>query len=156
MKIATMLYNSRNINILMIFVEHGFDVNLLNGIILECAILDGNISNIKNLLDRSADPNIGFRQMPLLIAIDLRNESIINLLLDYGADIKCIDTKLLAQMVNFGSIEFIKLLGKYSVDLTMLNDYNYTNINTTNKINYLMEIGIDAIKIVEIMNVNMK
>jgi ankyrin repeat protein len=55
---------------------------------LHIACRKGNVKNVKNLLDRGADPNVFnfFRETPLLLACASDNPLIVKMLLDRAAD----------------------------------------------------------------------
>ena len=153
LQIITSLSNSNyDSSKFMIFVERGINMNIANGAILKKAINNNDVITVEKLLILGADPNIQSGNI-LYRAVNLCNETIAKLLLDHGANIKWIDAQLLARMANFCSNEFMQLLGKCGVDLSMLNDYDHEDIDTKNKIKYLAECGVDALKIAEIMSI---
>lgn len=113
-----------------------------------------NVDTLIIFMENGIDVNLADGVI-LRHVIDSCDEYSIKLLLDHGANIELIDIELLIRMVKFCSAEFVESMGRYGIDLTRLNNYDGTNIDTTNKIRYLSKIGVNPEKIAEIMDVDL-
>jgi ankyrin repeat protein len=103
--------------------QHGVNAPVDEGTCLHQAVFNNNISVVKFLLDKKADPNALYKRgyTPLIEAIDRQYWVIARLLIQYGADVTLKDEKnnspLIKAILRFnGDTSLLELLLKKGAD----------------------------------------
>lgn len=124
-----------NHNVVEIILAAGLNINETvvpakagrQGCALNAATRRADLQAMKILLDHGADPNLvnGREDTPLMLAVSLRNEVIMNMLMEYGADVNlCIEppSNLLDESGGVSALEVAAKCGHTVVIERLIKD----------------------------------
>jgi hypothetical protein len=167
----------KDIQMLQLFIDYGADIHANHDISLCYVLYCENINAIKFLIDLGADVN-AWENKPLLYAIDSGSEELVNLLIDVGADynerkflmcaIENRDQTILKLLISWGAdvcklvqkdiVKIIKLgykpiiqiLADAGLDFGLVNDYKLTGSNQ-DLASTLLNLNLEPVAIINIL-----
>lgn len=137
-------------------IEYGVSLDLSKfESLMRLAISNRCLDIMEYFLKMGLDPNINNASI-LNYALNVEEHDAIELLINYGAKVDLLGVNTLARAIKSTRLKIIKLLVNNGVDFTAVNDYEIENDDEDNKkIDYLLELGIDAKKVAQIMAIEL-
>lgn len=151
--ICVALYNKVNLGVVNLIIENGGDITCRNNLPFVLAIsnrLDKQV--LDYLISVGADP-MAQKKNALNVAV-LFNVSIIDFLINMGADINEIDPETVAKIIIRGDLQVLKILVDKEYDFKKLNNSSIykPNDNLVEINNILENSGVDYLTILSILN----
>nr|WBF70555.1 putative ankyrin repeat protein [Megavirus caiporensis] len=139
----TTCYNYDNTKCIKLLINHGADIDVYNGHILQKIIANGKTKKIIDLLLRS---NNLLKYGPDLIniAVDYEKTKIVKFLIDSGISLSCLKPKNICRILLSHSIEDINFYCQEGLDFSSVNNYidNYS-VGGNSYIKHLIDNGVN-------------
>lgn len=130
-----------------ILVDNGVTVDVFDCDLFLDAINDDMIDLVRYMLDNGADPNMD--KNALKKAIYNESDDIMQLLLEAGANVSCLDADALIYTISNNLTKIIELLSKYGADYAKINNC-VPDQKIVSDMHNIMNLGIDPQRLAEI------